>query len=194
MKRFLSLFVACLMLVTVFSGLAVYDVVSAAENDSWTLPMDWTSGLKSQNPSAALHSYEMGFNYAEKADGRWKFAFYTDVDAGTAYVAESNIAPADVTINPAVSGKGRGPAPYIETANNRWIFAGVANYAKWYVCSTGRWQDPSIAMGDNATYMKFTHYNKYHNMQFSNAKKSRKICGAISLLFPSASDLKVHCV
>lgn len=128
--------------------------------NQWTLPMDWSTGLKSQNPSADLYTHDMGFNYAEMADKPWKFAFYTDVDAGTAYVAESTVAADTITTNPAVSGKGKGPAPFIETLNNRWIFVGTTNYTNWYVCSTGRWQDPSIAKGDNSTYMKFTHYNK----------------------------------
>lgn len=155
MKRIFSLFVACLMLVTVFSGIAVTGV-SAAESTTYTLPMDWTTGLKSDNPSAALHSVEMGFNYAERADGLWKFAFYTNVDAGTAYTADSVYTPADA-LGTNNSGAGKGPAPYIETANNRWLFVGTTNYAKWYVNPTGRWTGTSIAGNNSDNYMKFSH-------------------------------------
>ncbi len=155
MKRILSLIVACFMLVTVFSALAVTGV-SAAEPTTYTLPMDWTTGIKSDNPNAALHSDEMGFNYAERTDGLWKFAFYTDVDAGTAYTADSAVSVADVkgTNN---SGAGKGPSPYIETANNRWLFVGTTNYAKWYVNPTGRWTGTSIAGTNELDYMKFSH-------------------------------------
>ncbi|MBE6583009.1 MAG: hypothetical protein E7648_07090 [Ruminococcaceae bacterium] len=155
MKRIFSLLVACFMLVGVLSALAVTGV-SAAEPTTYTLPMNWTTGIKSQNPSAALHSEAMGFNYAERADGLWKFAFYTDVDAGTAYTADSAMSVADVK-GTNYSGAGKGPSPYIETANNRWIFVGTENYAKWYVNPTGRWTGTSIAGNNTDNYMKFSH-------------------------------------
>ena len=155
MKRIFSLLVACFMLVGVFSALAVTGV-SAAEPTTYTLPMNWTTGIKSQNPSAALHSEAMGFNYAERADGLWKFAFYTDVEAGTTYEAESTMTVADA-LNSNTGAAGAGPSPYIETANNRWIFVGIQNYYKWYVCPTGRWTGTSIAGNNTDNYMKFSH-------------------------------------
>lgn len=162
-KRVLSFLIACLMVVSTFiisKPLVHVHAVDGEDVTEWALPMDWTTGLKSQNPSADLHTAEMGYNYAEKADEPWKFAFYTDVDAGTTYVAESTNPASEYVGTSGKSGVGVGPSPYIETANNRWIFVGTQNYSGWYVCSRGRWQDTSIGKGDNINYMQFTHKNK----------------------------------
>ncbi|MBQ7779158.1 MAG: WD40 repeat domain-containing protein [Clostridia bacterium] len=161
-KRALSLLLACFMVVSTFiisrPVVDVHAVEYYEDVNQWTLPMDWNTGNKAESTSGALFTTDRGWDYAERADEPWKFAFYTDVDAGTAYTASSSTTAANAS-----NTGGIGPAPYIESRHNRWLTVDRANasssWTSWYIGSTGRWRDTSIAYGDNETYMRLSHKN-----------------------------------
>ncbi|MBQ7778917.1 MAG: hypothetical protein IJ404_00335, partial [Clostridia bacterium] len=158
-KRVLSFLVACLMVVSTFiisKPLVHVHAVDGEEITEWALPMNWNTGNKAENTDGTLFTTDRGWDYAERADEPWKFAFYTDVDAGTAYTAESSKTAADAS-----NTSGIGPAPYIESTHNRWLTVDRANasssWTSWYVGATGRWGYTSIAYGNNTDYMRISH-------------------------------------
>lgn len=162
-KRALSLILACFMVVSTFIiSRPVVDVhaVEYYENfNQWTLPTDWSTGLKNDNPGAALYTRDYGFDYAERADGRWKFAFYTNVDKAIAHVAASNVSAQDIATG--ASGSGVGPSPFMCTSNNRWLVAGNKNVDWFYVNPTGRWSGTASIHGKKSlNYINFSHNNK----------------------------------
>ncbi|MBQ7779909.1 MAG: hypothetical protein IJ404_05380 [Clostridia bacterium] len=139
MKRIFSLFVACFMLVTVFSALAVTGV-SAAEPTTYTLPMNWARGIKQD---------ANGWDIAETSDGIWRLTSFEDLsDVSTMRWAASTAA---------ISGKENATSPqsYIETYSNRDILSGASGWTdRWYVNYGTRWQNKAFDYGDNSTYIK----------------------------------------
>ena len=142
MKRILSLFVACLMLVSVFAiGITS---VAAAETTSWTLPMNWARDLDKD-----ANNWEL----ASKNNGLWRLTSFDDLDdPSTINWAASK---PDYTLAPGATASGQNslsPESYVESYNNRSYFTNVSGWAdKWYVNYRQRHQKKSFEFVDNTT-------------------------------------------
>lgn len=142
MKRILSLFVACLMLVSVFA-IGITNV-AAAETTSWTLPMNWARDLDKD-----ANNWEL----ASKNNGLWRLTSFDDLDdPSTINWAASK---PDYTLAPGATASGQNslsPESYVESYNNRSYFTNVSGWAdKWYVNYRQRHQKKSFEFVDNTT-------------------------------------------
>lgn len=133
MKRILSLFVACFMLVSVF---AIGATSVAAETTSWTMPTDWSTGKVQQYKGWDI-----------PVQGAWSFKSYTDLgDLSTAITNDdANIVQCgSVETWVHDTDKGKSPYPYMGTDNNETQVQNktVSNYyhaTNWYVNHGQRW-------------------------------------------------------
>ncbi len=126
--------------------------------EEWELPMDWSTGLEVD---------ENGWDLAEK--GPWQLVTFGDAnDISTIYKNASAEKAGE-------GGKygGMGPAPWVESANNRAnTTADTTTYKDWYINPGKRWEDNVVfAKGDNLSYMKVRPMrdanNKYPTVVFT---------------------------
>ena len=152
-KRTLSLIMACLMVLSTFiisRPLVKVDAIEYNEDENqWTLPMNWAVGLDVDE--------ETGWDLAKQ--GPWKLSFFKDPDdVSTIQEKVASINASDVKQS---NKSGIGPAPYIESNNNRiTTVPNVTYWDEWYVNPASRWKGGSVFYrGDNETYMGISPMN-----------------------------------
>ncbi len=138
-KRVFSLLLACFLIVTSVVIALPQSHVHAADDtsaDEWVLPTDWSTGLEVE---------AKGWDIPVK--GNWALTSFTDpADITTASSGEASAeATKEISAN---LGSGVGPAPYIESFNNRtYTVKGTTAWTSWYVSHAKRWQGVIFAAG-----------------------------------------------
>ncbi len=149
-KRILSFIMACFMVVSTFIISKPFTRVQAVEykegENMWTLPMDWSTGLKQSAD---------GWDLAQI--GQWRLTSFSDLSTLTERVGSAAKSYDEVAaLEKAASNKGGlGPIPYIESARNAEATQKTA-VTNWYVNYGNRWGTIAFNKGDNDTYMIVT--------------------------------------